>query len=293
MDVSLRQEPLATQQATLASVLDTLDALAAERQTTLGIVLDEFQEITRFGVGRERGSNKTRDPGRNDQPEWHLRGVIQRHQHLSYVLAGSKPALLEAMVGQNGAFYQMLDPYPFGPIAKAHICAWIDERLRSVGLQSDGAGQWCIEWGGPRTRDIVRLARKCVDRSLPGATIDATAVTAAFREIVVDEEHEAIQTWWHHRSSQQQNLLRALAAEPLGPTTQEMRRRFSLDSGRTGNTLKSLVQAGDLVRSDVGSKHAFDDPFVRGWVIAKALPDLGIRDKAITCVATPTSEYDR
>jgi len=292
LDVGLRQDPLAVQQATLASVLDTLDALAADRKTTLGIVLDEFQEITRFGVGRERSTGKTSDASRDDQPEWHLRGVMQRHQHLSYVLAGSKPALLAAMVGKNGAFYKMLDPYPFRPIPKDHMGAWIDERLAAVGLQSVGAGHWCIEWGGPRTRDIVRLARKCVDRAIPGATIDAAAVTAAFSEIVLDEEHAAVQTWWHRHSSQQQNLLRALAAEPLGPTTKEMRRRFSLDGGSTGNTLKSLVQAGDLIRSEYGSKHAFDDPFARGWVIAKALPDLGIRDKAITHVATPTSEYD-
>lgn len=149
----------------------------------------------------------------------------------------------------------------------------------------------CVEWGGPRTRDIVRLARKCVDRAPPGAVIDASVVAAAYGEIV-EEEHEAIQTRWQRLTGQQQNVLRAVAAEPLGPTTKEMRRRFSLDASSTGNTLKTLVNAGELVRSAHGSKHAFDDPFVRGWVIARTLPDLGILDKAMTHVATPTSEYD-
>lgn len=301
LDVGLRQESLATQQATLANVLNTLNELAAERGTTLGIVLDEFQEITRFGVGpdartgttgqRRRSEGKTDAPARLDQPEWHLRGVIQHHQHVSYVLAGSKPSLLDAMVGRNGAFYNMLDRFAFGPIERAHMQEWIDERLRSVDLHPEGAGALCVDWAGPRTRDIVRLARKCVDQALPGGTIDAAAVTAAFREIV-DEDQEAIHQRWQQLSTQQQNVLRALAAEPLGPTTKDMRRRFSLDASSTGNTLKTLIHAGDLVRSAYGSTYAFDDPFVRGWVIARALPDLGIRDKAITHVATPTSEYD-
>lgn len=149
LDVGLRQETLPTQQATLAHVLDTLDALAAARQTNLGIVLDEFQEITRFGVGRDgvTGATGERSRGqgrptndRQDQPEWHLRGVIQRHQHLSYVLAGSKPTLLAAMVGKSGAFYNMLDRLSFGPIARDHMSAWIDERMRTADLRPEGAG---------------------------------------------------------------------------------------------------------------------------------------------------------
>ncbi len=301
LDVGLRQETLATQQATLAHVLDTLDALAAARQANLGIVLDEFQEITRFSAGpdgtsggtgeRRRGQDRVTD-NRQDQPEWHLRGVIQRHQHLSYVLAGSRPTLLAAMVGRSGAFYNMLDRHAFGPIEREHMSEWIDQRLRLAALQPLEAGRLCVEWGGPRTRDIVRLARKCVDHAAPGAIIDAAAVAAAYSEIV-DEEDEAIQTRWQRLSSQQQNALRAVAAEPIGLTTKEVRRRFSLDASTTANTLKTLVQAGDLVRSTYGSRHAFDDPFVRGWVIKKTLPDLGIRDKPITYVATPSSEYEQ
>ncbi len=300
LDVGLRQETLATQQATLAHVLDTLDALAEARKANLGIVLDEFQEIMRFSARRDGTQSATGERkrarllatnDREDQPEWHLRGVIQRHQHLSYILAGSKPTLLAAMVGKSGAFYNMLDRHSFGPIEREHMSEWIDERLRSADLTPLGAGRLCVDWGGPRTRDIVRLARKCVDHAAPGATIDAAAVAAAYSEIV-DEEEEAIHTRWQRLSGQQQNVLRAVAAEPVGLTTREVRRRFSLDASTTGNTLKTLVQAGDLVRSNYGSKHAFDDPFVRGWVIKETLPDLGIRDKPITYVATPTSEYD-
>jgi hypothetical protein len=107
LEIGARDDTLAVQQERLGGVLDTLDAMAARRGATLGVVLDEFQEIARFGragaalsgassASRKRGRLSARGPlrsARHDQPEWHLRGVIQQHQHLSYVLAGSRRTL--------------------------------------------------------------------------------------------------------------------------------------------------------------------------------------------------------
>ena len=101
LDVSVRDSDPATQEASLAHVLDLLNALAGKRHMTLALVLDEFQEIARFG----------------EQAEWRLRGGIQRHQHLSYVVAGSHLALLDAMQGKGRAFYKLFERCPFGPIA--------------------------------------------------------------------------------------------------------------------------------------------------------------------------------
>jgi len=83
LDASLRTRDPSTQLGTLGSALDLLDALAAERNVRLGIVLDEFQEIHRLD---------------GDAAEWHLRGVIERHAHLTYLLAGSRTALIQRMV---------------------------------------------------------------------------------------------------------------------------------------------------------------------------------------------------
>lgn len=306
LEVGLRTEPLAKQQESLASVLDLLDTMAEERGVTLGIVLDEFQEIARFGgtgagagertpgrvMGRRRRAPRSEAGSRIEQPEWHLRGVIQRHQHVSYILAGSKPSLIQAMADRGGAFYKLLDPMPFKPIGASHIITWIDERLRHVGRASQGAGARCVEWAGPRTRDIVRLARKCVDLTAEGVAVDDAVVTAAFREIL-DEEDETNRAWWDELTTPQQNVLRAVVAQSAGLTTREVRRAFSLEnSGAISNRLKAFVLDGDLVQSTYGSRYAFDDPFMRGWVILHALPDIGIRDKPITYVATPTKEYD-
>lgn len=275
-EIGLRDESKESQQASLAQVLDSLDSLAGDRSATLGLVLDEFQEIARLG---------------GEQAEWHLRGVMQRHQHLSYIVAGSKPALLKAMVSRGRAFYEMLDPYAFGPIDRAHMAQWIDDRMRSVRLVPSGAGELCVAIAGARSRDVVRLARKCVDRAHDGATVGLVEVTSAYSEII-DEDDDAIHSWWSGLPASQQNLVRAVAAVDHGLTTKDVRKQFTLDgSGNVSHALKALVDDGRIIRTTHGSGYTFDNPFVRGWVIVRALPDLGIRLEP-TFIASPASEYD-
>ena len=274
-EVGIRHESTERQQASLANVLDTMNALAEKRGKVLGVVLDEFQEITRWG---------------GEQAEWHLRGVMQRHQHLSYIVAGSKPAMITSMVEQGRAFYELFDVFPFGAINAAHLAQWIDDRLRGVGLQPQAAGALCVQLAGARTRDVVRLARKCVDRANGAGSIDAAAAAAAFQE-VIDEIDESTHSWWDGLTSSQQNVLRAVSVTEQGLTTKAVRQRFSLDgSGSVTNTLKALVGDGRLMKTSNGSGYAFDNPFVRGWVIANAVPDLGLQ-LPITHIASPTSEY--
>ena len=276
LDVTARYATREDQQRALESVLDSLDGLAAQRGVTLGLVFDEFQEIGRLG---------------GDSVEWHLRGVMQRHQHLSYVAAGSKPSLLTAMVGKGRAFYQLFTPLHFRPIDRDHLAEWIDSRIESCGLVPDGAGATCVAWAGPRTRDIVRLARKCVDRAQKGGRIGTDAVMAAFLEII-DEDADFFQTSWANCTASQQNVLRAVAGAPQGLTTKAVRTRFGLDAtGTVTNALTAFVRQDRLVRTAFGSTYAFDNPYERGWVITRTLADIGIVE-APTYVASPTSEYD-
>jgi hypothetical protein len=277
LEVSVREASAEHQRASLAAVLDSLDELAGARGVTLGIVLDEFQEISKLG---------------GEQAEWHLRGVMQQHQHLSYIVAGSKPSLLKAMVDKGRAFYDMLDPYAFGPIDRRHMTAWIDERMHSVGLVPVGAGEFCVTYAGARSRDIVRLARKCVDRAVPGDTIGVSEVAAAYREIV-EEDDDTVRSWWNDLKKPQQNLVRAIAAEDHGLTTQAARKQFGLSSSsNVSHALRALIEDGRVIRTRHGSGYAFDNPFVRGWVVVHALPDLGMRFEP-TCIASPSDEYEK
>jgi uncharacterized protein len=276
VDVSLRDASSEEQSRTLVSVLDAVNALAGERAVLLGLVLDEFQELAEIGGPRA---------------EWTLRGAIQRHQHVSYIFAGSKPHLIRRMVHEKGrALYQLADELSFGPIDPRHMASWIDERLASVGQRGDGVGETCVRLAGPRTRDIVELARKCADRANEGRAITDDAVGLAFLELI-EEKDDGIRSWWDGLTANQQNVLRAVAGSSDGLTTTSTRSRFSLPStGTATNTAKALLEDGRLVKTTGGSGYVFDNPFVRGWVVRHALPDLGL-SLPLTHRASETAEY--
>lgn len=268
-DVSVRWEVSLAEpreeQKRLEQALDALETIAEERGATIGIVLDEFQQIGR--IAGEAG-------------EWMLRGVLQRHVRVSYVLAGSEMALIERMTGKGGAFYDMLSPLPFGPIEPEHFATWIEDRLRGAGLKPvAGVGAECVRLAGPRTFDIVLLAEHTfsMGRGQPGGKVNLDTVSHAFAAIV-EEQAFAWEARWSELAAQQQAVLRALAAADSGLTTGTTLARFGLgSSSATTRAVQALTDRELVLRQpEAPSGYAFDNPFFRGWVVARALPALGI-----------------
>ena len=258
IELGLRKAGRAEQRQTLERVLDAVNAMAAAKRRTIGIALDEFQEITRLG---------------GDAAEWHLRGVVQRHRAVSYVFSGSEPHLIQRMIGPKRAFYGLLDVLHFGPIDAEHLARWIEERMAGSGVKAAGVGSYIVQLAGPRTRDVVLLAQRTF--ALASRTATTAEVDEAFARLV-DEQDDLIRAFWGVLTPQQQNVLRAVAAEGGGLTTAEVQARFGLtSSGATSQTLATFIAEGRLVKGERGA-YAFDSPFVRGWVLDRTLPDLGM-----------------
>lgn len=262
VSLQLRRADLEDQRATLGSVLDAVNDLARDRGVTIGLVLDEFQDIARFG---------------GEDAEWHLRGVIQRHDFVSYVLAGSKPHLIRRMIEPGRAFYDMLDVLYFGPIDPPYFASWIEQRMRGAGVAADGVGARIIEIAGARTRDITQVARTCFDRAVASGKAEPRDADLAFADGVAERD-DAFADFWQQLTPHQQNVLRALAVAGEGLTSAETSARFGLaSSSAVSQALAALVDAGRLVREERGgARYEFDSPFLRGWVVSRALLDIGI-----------------
>jgi hypothetical protein len=259
VDVSLRGANLDAQRATFGSALDAIERLAATRRAHIGVILDEFQEIHRFG---------------GETAEAHLRGIIQNHRHVSYVLAGSDEGLIRAMIGPRRPLYKLLEPLAFGPIEPAHLARWVDERMRSAGVEARGVGEAIVALAGPRTRDVVQLARATFEVSRRFGTAAPEHVAEGFRQIVLSED-APIRAQWAELSPLQQNVLRAASVFAAGLTTGGVRRQFGLgDTGPASKAAGTLVARSLLVKAAGG--YLYDNPFVRGWVIANALADAGV-----------------
>lgn len=260
LDLGLRQAPLAKQQISLGRVLDHLDDLARERGVKMGITIDEFQEIRNFG---------------GDQAEWHLRGVIQHHEYVAYVLAGSGSHIIRNMLDKGRAFYGLLDKLEFGPIDPEHMAHWIDARMARQGVKSKGAGAMIVAVAGPRTRDIVQLARKTFDIASKKALANATITEQAFRELV-EEDDAVLRSWWSRLTPNQQNMMRALAASAEPLTSRATLQRFGLSSSSAVVQGLGKFLVDGTVQEGGPSGYTLDSPFTRGWIVVNALPDLGI-----------------
>ena len=260
LDVSLRSANLEEQRRSLAQTLDAVEGMAARRNVTVGIVLDEFQEIGRFG---------------GETAEWHLRGVIQHHQHVSYVLAGSQAHIIERMLDKGRAFYALADHLQFGPIDPDHLSRWIDDRLGGAGVKAKGVGEAVVAVAGPRTRDIVLVARECWDNCISSGAASAGDVIEAVDDVVA-AQGALLESLWMGLTVLQQNVLRTVAANTDGLTTTASLRKYGLgSSGSTTNAASALVNAGHLVKGGSRSGYLFDSPFLRRWVEQNTLADVG------------------
>ena len=180
------------------------------------------------------------------------------------------------MVSDPGrAFYKLMDLLFLGPMDHEHLARWIDDRMAESGRPARGLGAQCIEVAGPRTRDVVQLAGASWRAGLPGMEV-GEQMEAGFRD-VIEEEGVIAHALWKALTPHQQDVLRAVAGAQSGLTSRETLGRFSLPaSGTVSNTVASLVAEEYLVKAPLPPSYDFESPFFRGWVVSRALPDLGI-----------------
>jgi hypothetical protein len=188
------------------------------------------------------------------------------------------------MILKKGALYKLVDKMPFGPMDADYLAGWIDSGMTSAGIKVAGIGAGIVRAAGPRTRDVVQVARKFFDLTHSKGIAKSDDIDQAFSEIV-EEEFDLLLSHWNSLTAHQQNVLRAVAAGKKGLTTRETLNRFGLGSSGTAvNTANTLVKGGYLVKNGPNSRkrltastgYEFDSPFFRSWVIKHTLADIGL-----------------
>jgi hypothetical protein len=242
-------------------VLDAIDAEVESREATLGVGLDEFQRIHDWG---------------GTDAEWALRDAMQRHHALAYVMAGSARSLIEQMIAsKDRAFWKLADTMHFAPIDPTIMATWITTRADETSVPFDPAGATTIiALAGPRTRDIIQLARAVWDAAdAEGETAsEPDGVRRAFDRLVT-EQGALLAKLWSSLSQPSQRVLRAIAAQPgVELTAAESIARYGLGPKST-----VYATARRLIDDEVLAEGmTFDDPFFRRWVERHALPDIGL-----------------
>jgi len=257
--VQRRTAPEEQQRRSLEQVVDGLAGLVGKREERVAVVLDEFQAVRRFG---------------GETAEWHLRDLIQRNGALSFVCAGSEESLIHGMLAAERAFFRMFELLHLGAVDPRHLARWIDSRLEGAGVTADGVGARIVARVGPRTQDILQVARHVYTRRLGSGKADGEVVEAAASD-VVGEEDPIIRSIWSNMTTHQQNVLRAVASGADQLFSVPVRERFGLPTSSTvAAAVDALESRGVLVRDPASGKVGFDSPFVRMWVEREALQDV-------------------
>ena len=242
----------------LEEVLNRLDDLAGHRAGGVCVALDEFQRMVDFGPPRAA---------------WELRDLMQGHHNLSYVCAGSEETVIEELTARDGPFHGAFERLFVGEIDPGHFARWIDDRLRSGGLDEvEGIGNAAIQEAGPRTEDVLKLARQVWFRGAARGVLEPDDIRAALSDIVRGDRG-VFERLWSHLSPHHRDVLRAVAGGARALTSGEVRRRYGLRSASAvSQAVDTLIGRGLLARR--AGRVTFDDPFLGAWVREESPPGL-------------------
>jgi hypothetical protein len=160
-----------------------------------------------------------------------------------------------------------------GPLPREHFASWIDDCFRSSGIVAEpGIGGTAIDRAGPRTEDVLKLARQLWFRGAASARLEAAELDVAMDDIVRGDRG-VFERLWDGLTPHQQNVLRAVAGGTPALTSAETRERYGLLSGSAvSQALDALVARGLLSRTEGAT--TFDDPFFGAWVRSESPPGL-------------------
>lgn len=239
----------------LAPVLDRMDRLGTEGGAPVCVVLDEFQRLVELG---------------SERAAWGLRDLMQGHHHLSYVCAGSEEGVIEGLTARKGPFHGAFERLYLAEMPRGHFADWIEDRMRSGGMEgTSGVGGAVIDGAGPRTEDVLKLARQVWFQGMARGRLEPSDVDTAL-EGIVRADRGIFETLWAGLTPHQQNVLRAVAGGAEALTAAEVREHYGLRSGSAVSQAVAALQGrGLLARRD--ARIVFEDPFFGAWV-RKELP---------------------
>lgn len=242
----------------LGPVLDRLDRLGSEGTAPVCVVLDEFQRLVEL---------------ESDRAAWDLRDLMHGHHHLSYICAGSEEGIIESLTARDGAFHGSFERLYLAEMSRDHFARWIEDRMRSGGLEGTvGVGLGILDRAGPRTEDVLKLARQVWFQGMARGRVETGAVDDALTA-VVRADRGVFETLWAGLTPHQQNVLRAVAGGAEALTSAEVREHYGLRSGSAvTQAVASLWKRGLLARTD--GTVVFEDPFFGAWVRREMPPGM-------------------
>jgi predicted transcriptional regulator len=240
----------AEQEKTIRESVEMIEKIAKRQSKKAIVAMDEAQTIAEF-------------PGH--KLERILRSCIQQQKMVSYVFAGSKQHILEAMVSEKGRpFYGQLRPLTLGLISKEAFTPFIRSGFAKIGITVDDnviLEIYKFAEGNPqRTQQICHWL---FSKAKNGARLTSSLVEQVVFDLCADLNKEFEVDLDEIKTKNQRYILRVFATDPVNtPFAQDYVQKHNLGPISTVQTaISGLVEKGILT-----ADYMFVDPLLKTWL---------------------------
>ena len=247
----------------LVETLDAVEAEMAARRQTIGVALDEFQRMAKW----------------EPEIDWLLKGLFDEHRNVSYVLAGSQRSIIDAMIDSKtkGGLYKMADVLVVKPIPEDVFAAWLTHQAATASVVfGEDVARALIVVAGPRTRDVVQLARALWDMTHQAGAATIQDVAVAMDDLVAEQGAHHLGTWERFKTDIHRRILIVIAHNPkVELSATSTLNRFSLGAKTSANRILKTMIAAEHIAKENG-KHRVDDPFFKRWIELNAFREFNL-----------------
>jgi hypothetical protein len=241
----------------LAAVLNGLEQAAAESDRSVGLVLDEFQQV----VAPEGAA-----------AEAQIRAAVQEHRKVGYVFAGSDTRMLAAMTGDSSRpFYRLGSVRFLDSIPRPAFLAFLRRGFELLGPVDDDALVAILDEAEDVPYNVQLLAHQCwtwLRERGPEERLATWHVAAIHAEAARRLDPVYSDTWLGLTAPQRTALQVAIARNGEGLYSADASRQSGLSASSMQKAVDALIDKRVMWREARGgeSRLRLEDPLFGVWV---------------------------
>lgn len=239
--------------ATLEGLLALPGRLATERNRSVALVLDEFQEVVEIDSGLPKL----------------MRSVFQEQPEVAHVYLGSKRHMMERIFNdENEPFWRSAKKIELGVIPIALFERYATQRFSDTGKVLDAnACATVLQMTGGHPYATQEALYFLWEATPAGETAQDSRLERALAALL-RSEYAHFSLLWSRAATAQRMVLQALAVEQPGrPLSSAYRQRHALPVGATVQTALGALMEAELVTRVRRGEYSIAEPFLAEWIV--------------------------
>jgi AAA+ ATPase superfamily predicted ATPase len=238
----------------IESSLDFVESLAEEKNSYFVIILDEFQDLIKWG----------------DDSLKRMRTVIQNQKRTCYILSGSATTIMHDLVYERRSpFYRQLVDIPVGKLPNEVVRNFVKDRFRSAQVKiGDEELNKIVTYCDGYPDYVQRLGLELYLSAGPNGSITESIVDQAYENIVLALDGE-FENYFATFSPLDKELLIAIGSGKIRAS--EIAREVRKPLANISKNLTLLLNYG-VVERPLEGQYRMTDPVFNDWLRRRYSP---------------------